>query len=366
LTFAAQQIVTSSATQQVMLSNSGDVALTLVSASISSGPFTAASGCGASLAAHSTCAINVAFVPTTTGSASGVLTVSDQFRSQTVSLSGSGVAPAGVSLTPSAGLAFGAIGVGLTSPAQTMTLTNNGGVTLTISNVAVSGDFHLASTTCGATLAPNAACTMLIVFAPTAGEARAGGLTLTDNAASGTQTAALSGVGIDFTLVASGPVSVTVASGTSAVYTLVLTAPAGVSGSAAMDCTGRPSHSLCTVTPASPTLGGTVNITVTVQTGQALAQLVRPSLLGKDELVVLALLLPFGFLARRKKFTGRLLVASGAVFVLSLAGCGAGRQIPAGYLAGPSTPTPSGTYTLTVSATSAGITRNVGLTLIVQ
>ena len=95
LTFAAQQIGTISATQQVLLTNSGDVALTLVSANISSGPFTAVNGCGASLTAHSTCAINVAFVPTTTGAANGVLTATDQFRSQTVSLSGTGVAPAG-------------------------------------------------------------------------------------------------------------------------------------------------------------------------------------------------------------------------------------------------------------------------------
>jgi len=362
LTFAAQQIGTSSATQQVLLTNSGDVALTLVTASISSGPFTATSGCGASLAAHSTCAINVAFVPTATGAASGVLTVSDQFRSQTVALSGTGVAPAGVSLTPSAGLVFGAVGVGLTSPTQTMTLTNNGGVTLTISGIAVSGDFHLASTTCGAALAPNAACTLLIVFAPTAGGMRTGALTLTDNAPSGTQTAALSGVGIDFTLAATGPTSVTVASGTSAVYTLALTAPAGVSGSAAMDCTGRPSHSLCTVAPTTPTLGGTVNITVTVQTGQVLAQVVRPWFMSTGELAVLALLLPVGFFARRRKIMASMLMI---VAILSLAGCGAGRQIPAGGLTGPATPTPSGSYTLNVSATSAGITRSVGLTLVV-
>jgi hypothetical protein len=363
LTFAAQQVGTTSATQQVSLTNSGDVALTLVSAGISSGPFTAVSACGASLAARSTCAINVAFVPTATGAASGVLTVSDQFHSQTVALSGSGLAPAGVSLTPVAGLVFGSIGVGLTSPAQTMTLTNNGGVALTISSLTVSGDFQLASTTCGATLAPNAACTILIVFTPTGGGVRAGALTLSDNAASGTQTAVLSGTGIDFTLVASGATSVTVASGTSAIYTLLLTAPAGVSGNVAMACTGRPSHGTCTVTPATPALGGTVDITVTVETGQVQAELVRP-FAWRGEIAVLALLLPIGFFLRRKRVAGVLMM----VAILSLDGCGAGRQIPAGGLGGPSTPTPtpSGTYTLNVSASSAGITRNVGLTLVVQ
>lgn len=365
LTFPAQQIGTASAAQQVLLTNAGDVALTLVNASISSGAFTATSACGTSLAAHSTCAINVAFVPTTTGATSGVLTVSDQFRVQTVSLSGTGVAPAGVSLTPSAGLAFAAIGVGLTSPAQAMMLTNNGGVALTISSVAVSGDFHLASTTCGTTLSPNAACTMLIVFAPTLGGARSGALTLIDNAPSGTQTVALSGTGEDFTFVATGPVSVTVASGTSAVYTLLLTAPAGVSGSAAMDCRGRPPHGLCTVTPSPVTLNGAVVVTVTVETGQLMAQLERRAFAGRD-LVVFALLLPLGFFVRRKKQMRPLLMAIVAAAMVSLGGCGAGRQIPAGGLGGPSTPTPAGTYTLNVSAASAGITHNVALTLIVQ
>ena len=363
LTFAAQQIGSSSTAQQVLLTNSGDVALTLVSAAIASGPFTAVSACGTSLAAHATCAIKVAFVPTAIGAASGVLMVSDQFRAQTVMLSGTGVAPAGVSLTPTAGLVFGATGVGLTSPAQTMTLTNNGGVVLTISSVVVSGDFFLASTTCGATLAPNAACTQLIVFTPSAGGMRAGALTLTDSAASGMQTAALSGLGVDFTLTVSGASSMTVASPTSATYTLLLTAPAGVSGSAAMACTGAPSHSLCTVNPSPVVLGGVVDVIVTVQTGLAQARLEPPLFGDRRGLVVLALIVPLGFFVRRRKrLVGLMMVCA----MLSLGGCGAGRQIPPGGLTGPATPTPSGTYSLNVSASSAGITRSVGLTLVVQ
>jgi len=303
----------------------------------------------------------VTFVPTVTGVSNGVLTVTDQFRSQTVTLSGIGIAPAGVSLTPSAGLSFGSIAVGLTSPAQTMTLTNNGGVALTRSSMTVSGDFHLASTTCGATLAPSAACALVIVFAPTVGGTRSGALTLVDNAAGGTQSAAFTGTGVDFTLVATSATSMTVASGTSAVYLLSLTAPSGVSGSVAMTCTGAPSHSLCTVTPSAPTLGGSIAMTVTVQTGLATAEFVRPLFGRVERIVVLALLLPLGFLARRRRGVMLMLVFA----LLPFSGCGAGRQIPASGLGTP-TPTPSGTYTLNVSASSAGISRNVGLTLIVQ
>ena len=85
--------------------------------------------------------------------------------------------------------------------------------------------------------------------------------------------------------------------------------------------------------------------------------------MDRGELAVLALLLPAGFFARRRKIARPLLLM---VAIVSLAGCSAGRQIPDGGLTGAATPTPSGTYTLHVSATSAGITRDIGLTLIVQ
>ncbi len=366
LTFASQQIGTSSAAQQVLLTNSGDVALTLVSAAITGGPFTATSACGTSLAPHSTCAIPVSFVPTTTGAVTGVLTVTDQFRFQTVPLAGTGFAPAGVSLTPSAGLSFGGTGVGLTSAAQAMTLTNNGGIALAIASLTASGDFVIASSTCGATLAANTACTILLVFAPTAGGARSGALTLVDSSAGGRHSVSLSGVGIDYTLTPTGPISLTIKSGATATYTLALTAPTGAGGTAAMACTGRPAHGLCTVTPSPATLGGTQTVIVTVETGLAAAELTTPGLWSVAPVVVLALLLPCGVLAQRRRRLRGLVVVLLTAFAIAASGCGQGRAIPAGGLPTTPTPTPSGTYNLTVSASSAGITRSVGLTLIVQ
>ncbi|MGI4830393.1 MAG: choice-of-anchor D domain-containing protein [Janthinobacterium lividum] len=63
LTFAQQMVGTISAPQQITLTNAGDVPLTLISASITSGDFAASNGCSSSLAPHSTCAISVTFVP---------------------------------------------------------------------------------------------------------------------------------------------------------------------------------------------------------------------------------------------------------------------------------------------------------------
>ena len=73
LSFVAQQIGTMSSSQQVILTNAGDVPLTLIAAQIGSGDFAVVNGCGNSLNAHSTCAVSVSFIPRSVGSTSGTL-----------------------------------------------------------------------------------------------------------------------------------------------------------------------------------------------------------------------------------------------------------------------------------------------------
>ncbi len=211
LNFLPQQLSTASAAQQVMLINAGDVALTLIAAQVTSGDFTVVNGCGNSLNAHSSCALQVSFAPRSVGAETGVLTVTDQFRSQTVALSGTGLAPPGVSLSPVGGLSFGAVGIGLSGAAQTITLTNNGGVSLAVSGVVATGDFTLlaGSNTCGASVAPAAVCTVQVTFAPSVTGIRTGTVTFADNAASSPQTMQLTGTGVDFTLAANGATSMT-------------------------------------------------------------------------------------------------------------------------------------------------------------
>ena len=68
---------------------------------------------------------------------------------------------------------------------------------LTISSIATSGDFALASSTkpCGSTLAAGKNCKITVTFTPTAVGMRTGTLTITDNSPSSPQTVALSGTG---------------------------------------------------------------------------------------------------------------------------------------------------------------------------
>jgi hypothetical protein len=373
LSFAPQQLTTASPTQTVTLTNAGDAALTLIAAAITSGDFTAVNRCGNSLSGHASCTVAVAFVPRQVGQETGTLTVSDQFRSQIVALNGVGTAAPGVSLAPTGTVAFAAMPVGQSSAAQTVTLTNNGDAVLGITAVAVTGDFQIPAggNGCGTTLAVGAACGVGVIFAPTVAGARTGTLTVIDSAGSSPQTEALTGTGIDFTLSADGSTDVTVAGGGSAVYPLLLSSPAGVPGTATLGCAGAPANATCVVQPATAPLGTTTVITVTVATAQT-ALLERPLHAARRAGEWLAvLLLPLGLLgcgrsrARWTRLLGVCLIAG----LLGMGGCGTGRLIPASGVTatGTSVPgTPAGGDTLTVSATSAGLTRSVSLTLVVQ
>jgi hypothetical protein len=369
LTFAAQQITTASGAQQVTLTNSGDLPLTLVAAQITSGDFTAVNTCGNSLNPHSSCSINVTFVPKNVGPIAGVLAVSDQYRTQTVNLSGTGLAPPGVSLSPFSSITFPSTGVGLAASAVTVTLTNNGGVPLLVQSIAVSGDFIIVpgSNTCGSTLAVSTACTLQVAFTPTASGPRSGSLTITDNAGNSPQTLALAGIGVDFTLSPNGGTSLTIANGQNAVYPLLLGSAANVPGTVMLTCTGAPANSTCNVTPSSVTLGSTSTISVTVLTGVTTAAVPsqpRPAL-PKILWVIVLFPLSFAALSRRRRFPIAGLILLGSLLVAT--GCGAGRTIPLTTGSNPPGPvTPSGTYSIAVSATSAGLTRTVNLTLIVQ
>ena len=134
-----------------------------------------------------------------------------------------------VTLFPTS-LAFGKEVLGIATTAKVVKLTNTGASTLNISNVGISGDFTIASKTCGMTVAPGASCTVSVTFTPTLIGLRTGTLTFNDNAPTNPQTVTLTGTGTQLSL---SPVSLnfgTVAVGTtgaakSVIVTNVGTAP---------------------------------------------------------------------------------------------------------------------------------------------
>jgi hypothetical protein len=86
----------------------------------------------------------------------------------------------------------------MTSSAQTVTLTNTGSATLSITSVTVTGtnasDFT-ESDTCGNSVATGANCRIAVMFTPAASGARTAALSIADNASGSPQTVSLSGTG---------------------------------------------------------------------------------------------------------------------------------------------------------------------------
>jgi hypothetical protein len=372
LTFGAQTLTTASVAQQIILTNSGDLPLTLIAAQITSGDFTAVNTCGNSLNAHSTCSIGVAFQPKDIGALTGTLAVSDQYRTQIINLNGIGIAPPGVTLSPLFSLVFSPTGVGISSAPQTVTLTNNEATPLAVQSVAITGDFVILpnSNNCAGSLAAYSACTMQVAFVPKAGGSRTGAITVVDGAPSSPQTLSLTGSGVDFSLSEDGSTSVTITSGQNAVFPLLLTSAPNTPSMVTFTCSGIPANSTCNITPSSVALGSTTTVSVTVITGVSTTASSVPEATRSRRVLWLAALLPFGVLRLGRTRWSRLVCASLIGLLIAASGCGTGRIIPLESGSGSSTPsgpaTEAGTYTVVASATSAGLTRTINLTLVVQ
>jgi hypothetical protein len=196
LVFANQLVNSSSANQVVTLTNTGTATLNIKSIA-ATGDFSALPTCNNTLAAGASCTISVAFTPTATGTRTGVLTITDDQLAggqQTVNLSGAGIAPA-ASLSP-ASLAFGNQVVNTSSAASSVTLTNSGTATLTVSNINVSGETDFSETNNCSSLAPGASCIINVIFTPTGPGARNASLNIIDDQlAGGQQTVSLTGTG---------------------------------------------------------------------------------------------------------------------------------------------------------------------------
>jgi len=107
LAFGPQQALTTSAPQQVTLTNTGSATLTITNIAVSgasSSAFVFSNSCGASLAAGATCTIQGNFTPAGAGPMAATLTITDNAigSPQLVLLNGAGVYPVTVAVTPSA------------------------------------------------------------------------------------------------------------------------------------------------------------------------------------------------------------------------------------------------------------------------
>ncbi|HEX4064730.1 MAG TPA: choice-of-anchor D domain-containing protein [Acidobacteriaceae bacterium] len=377
LSFAAQQVGTTSAAQTVALSNSGDQPLTNIAFSMA-GDFTMVDNCGSVLQGHGSCALAIAYVPSVIGPEPGVLTVRDALGTQTVTLSGTGLAPPGASATPTS-INFGGLAVGTTSTSATVTVTNSGGFALTNLAASITTGFAIASNNCPATLGLGAACQIGVTFSPSAASAATGTLTVSAANLTAPLSVALSGSGSDFSLVVNGSSSAIITSGQTATFAVQFAGLAGSTGTVALTCSGAPQYAQCSLNPASVALNGlnSAGVTVSLATGLATSSALRRNAWQTTLPLALPAFLftaPLFFFGLRRRRSAWLLMMLAAV-TLTLGGCsvgsssGSGSGGSGGGGGGGGTPqnqTPSGTYPLTITATMANITHTAQVTVTVQ
>jgi hypothetical protein len=185
LTFPGTIVGQTSAQQTVSLTNSGAVPLTSI-AWVASGPFQLSSNCTTQLAGNSSCSIAVVFDPTAPGVQTGILTISDITRAQpqTVTLSGTGLQPPQISVSPTT-LSYPTQNLGIASSPAVLTINNIGAAPMANVGFQITGlsatSFSTGATTCGAALTNGSSCTVQVVFAPAAAGAAAATLTVSSS-----------------------------------------------------------------------------------------------------------------------------------------------------------------------------------------
>jgi hypothetical protein len=209
LTFPNTGTGTNSANQTLTLSNTGTATLNTIAVVVTA-PFNRNGGtCGTTLNAGASCTIFVRFSPTALGAATGSATITGSVAvaNSPVSLTGTGVAPATVAITPNPLLIT--LPTGSVTGSDNVTFTNTaaaGGASVTITTVAVSGGTattflftkQAGQDTCtGVTLAPGANCKVGVTFTnigSARGTTRAGTITFTDSGAGSPQSSVLNGL----------------------------------------------------------------------------------------------------------------------------------------------------------------------------
>jgi hypothetical protein len=205
LTFSAQNVGTTSASQTETVTNTGTANLTLSTATLggaNAGDFAKGSDTctGATVTPAGTCKVVLTFTPSAAGSRSASLSFADNAvgSPQAVTLSGTGVATVPQALLTPSPVAFGNQASGTSSAVQVVVLSNPGTASLNITSLTLTGASSSAfsvQSACGAVLLAGASCNISTMFSPTTIGALSAAITVVDNAANSPQSDTLTGTG---------------------------------------------------------------------------------------------------------------------------------------------------------------------------
>jgi len=330
-------------------------------------------------ASGGTCTFGVEFSPTSAGTETGTVVITDNSAGSPHIIQVVGVGGQGTAQFSPTSLTFAGQSVGTVSTAQTVTLTNTGNLPLESIHIQASTQFD-ETNNCASSLAVSASCTINVTFNPTAAVTATGTLTFTDSAVDSPQTVALTGAGqtsttpppappaIGLGVPSGGSAAATVAAGTSAIYTLSI-GGAGMSGAASLTCSGAPTGAVCSV-PANVTLSATnpSTVKVSVTTTSRSSASFQPTSLTLWLIALLGLVLAHLAIPRsdRDRRASRLSWRFAPALVIALCACGGGNSSSSPTQSSNSNGTPAGTYTIVVTASSGTITQAQNLTLTVR
>jgi hypothetical protein len=268
MTFGNVQIG-SSQSQTDVLTNSGQSSLTLSQAVVSGAGFSITGlTLPVTLAAGQSTSVSVVFNPTSSGSVSGTLSLTNDGSDSplSVALSASAVAPGSLSGSP-ASFSFGPVQVGM-SQAQTETLNNAGTQSLTITQAAATGaGFSYTGLTLPLTLAAGQSSTFGVLFAPAVAGASNGLLSLSVSGSATTFDMSLSGSGVVPASLTATPASLTfsgVQTGKSQTQTVAVTNVGGMSATISQDSVAGSGFSISGLNaPLTLIPGQTASLSVT-------------------------------------------------------------------------------------------------------
>src|SRR5208283_3678303 len=157
--------------------------------------------CGTTLAGAGSCTITVTFAPQYKGSIKGAFAVATNgaFSPQIIGLTGTatGGPTVPLSISPTS-LTFSSTGIGTTSVAKVITVTNKSSGSITINTISASPNFVAAgsgASPCGGALAASAKCTLSVTFTPTDTGSIKGAAGIATSGAGSPQIISLSGTG---------------------------------------------------------------------------------------------------------------------------------------------------------------------------
>jgi hypothetical protein len=182
--------------QTIQLKNAGTSGLTISTTSVSGAGFSI-SGITLpfSLAVGKTATINLAFAPQSAGVVSGSASIQGNFPTVTLPVSGTGVAGSRVITASATSENFGNVPVG-SSATATVTLTDTGNSSVTISGVSYSGAGISASGAANVTLSPGQSTPVTLTLAPTKTGSISGSVAVTSNAIDSPFAIAVTGSGV--------------------------------------------------------------------------------------------------------------------------------------------------------------------------